>query len=634
VTLPAFDTIAIQALNGLATASSLFLIASGLSIIFGVTRVVNFAHGSLYMLGAYLAVTLTERLAGLGAIGFWGALLLSALGVGVIGILIELLVLRRLHRAPELYPLLATFGVVLIVEDATLAIWGPDDLLGRRAPGLTGFVSIFGNRFPVYELFLIAIGPVLLGLLFLIFRKSRFGLLVRAATQDRDMVGALGVDQRLLFTSVFFLGACLAGLGGALQLPRQAVNLDMDVSSVVEAFVVVVVGGLGSLTGAYLAAVLIGVIEAFGILILPKATLVLVFLVMGLVLAIRPYGLLGRKPGAEAPRQAGGETVLAPLSPAQRVLAAILVAAIAAMPLFAGDYPLGLVVELLILAVFAASLHLLMGLGGMASFGHAAWFGIGAYAAALGVKALHLPMAAALIASPLAAAALGLAAGWLCVRLSGVYLAMLSLAVAQIAWAASFQWVELTGGDNGILGVWPEPLFASKSAYLLLTLTLAALALLALRLIAFSPFGYALRAARDAEMRAEASGIAVLQTRLAGFVIAAAFAGLAGGLYAFAKGSVFPTYLAIGKSVDGLIMVLLGGIASLSGPIIGAFAFGGLEAELMARLPYWRALLGAVILVLVLVAPTGIAGLLAQCRDALSFSRLREKVPFASAKGG
>ncbi|SED50356.1 amino acid/amide ABC transporter membrane protein 1, HAAT family /amino acid/amide ABC transporter membrane protein 2, HAAT family [Rhizobiales bacterium GAS191] len=606
------DILVIQALNGLATASSLFLVASGLSIIFGVTRVVNFAHGSFYMLGAYIAVSLTQRLAGLGAFGFWGSLIIAALAVGLIGVLVETLILRRLNRAPELYPLLATFGVVLIVQDAALAIWGPEDLLGPRAPGLSGFITILGSRFPVYELALIVAGPALLGLLFLVFRRTRFGLLVRAATQDREMVGALGIDERRLFSSVFFLGACLAGLGGALQLPREAVNLNMDISVVVEAFVVVVVGGLGSLVGAYVAAVLIGVIQAFGILLLPKITLVLVFLVMGVVLAVRPYGLFGRQGAAEAPRESGTEVMPGPLSPALRVLAALAIAAIAAMPLFAGDYPMGLITELLILAVFAASLHLLMGLGGMASFGHAAWFGIGAYGAALALKSLQLPMPVALIGAPLAACFCGLLAGWLCVRLSGVYLAMLSLAVAQIAWATSFQWVELTGGDNGILGVWPMPALASKGAYLIMTLAVSALALAALRVIAFSPFGYALRAARDNSRRAEASGIDVRRVQWMGFVLAAGFAGLAGGLYAFAKGSVFPTYLAIGKSVDALIMVLLGGIGSLTGPVIGAFAFGGLEAELMARLPYWRALLGLVILALVLAAPTGITGLVSR----------------------
>jgi branched-chain amino acid transport system permease protein len=604
------DILLIQALNGLASASSLFLVASGLSIIFGVTRVVNFAHGSLYMLGAYIGWSLTRRLASFGAFGFWGGVLAAALIVGVIGIFIEMLILRRLRRAPELYPLLATFGVVLIVQDVALAIWGPEDLLGPRAPGLTGFVTIFASRFPVYELFLIAVGPLLLGGLSLLFRRTRFGLLVRAATQDREMVAALGVDERRLFSSVFFLGAALAGLGGALQLPREAVNLNMDVSVVVEAFVVVVVGGLGSLVGAYVAAVLIGVIQAFGILLLPKITLVLVFLVMGIVLAVRPYGLFGRFAASERLRSPAEDSVLRPLSKASRALFALAVLIIASMPLFAGDYAMGLVAELLILAVFAASLHFLMGLGGMASFGHAAFFGIGAYGAALALKALQWPMAACLLAAPFAAALAGLLAGWLCVRLSGVYLAMLSLAVAQIAWATSFQWVELTGGDNGLLGVWPAPSVASRGAFLLLTLALTVAALAALRMSAFSPIGYALRAARDAPQRAEASGIDVRGMQWAGFVIASGFAGIAGGLYAFAKGSVFPTYLAIGKSVDALIMVLLGGIGSLTGPIVGAFAFGGLEAELMANVAFWRAILGVVILALVLVAPSGIMGFL------------------------
>jgi branched-chain amino acid transport system permease protein len=604
------DILLIQALNGLASASSLFLVASGLSIIFGVTRVVNFAHGSLYMLGAYIGWSLTRRLASFGAFGFWGGVLAAALIVGVIGIFIEMLILRRLRRAPELYPLLATFGVVLIVQDVALAIWGPEDLLGPRAPGLTGFVTIFASRFPVYELFLIAVGPLLLGGLWLLFRRTRFGLLVRAATQDREMVAALGVDERRLFSSVFFLGAALAGLGGALQLPREAVNLNMDVSVVVEAFVVVVVGGLGSLVGAYVAAVLIGVIQAFGILLLPKITLVLVFLVMGIVLAVRPYGLFGRFAASERLRSPAEDSVLRPLSKASRALFALAALIIASMPLFAGDYAMGLIAELLILAVFAASLHFLMGLGGMASFGHAAFFGIGAYGAALALKTLQWPMAACLLAAPFAAALAGLLAGWLCVRLSGVYLAMLSLAVAQIAWATSFQWVELTGGDNGLLGVWPAPFVASRGAFLLLTLALTVAALAALRMSAFSPIGYALRAARDAPQRAEASGIDVRGTQWAGFVIASGFAGIAGGLYAFAKGSVFPTYLAIGKSVDALIMVLLGGIGSLTGPIVGAFAFGGLEAELMANVAFWRAILGVMILALVLVAPSGIMGFL------------------------
>jgi branched-chain amino acid transport system permease protein len=287
------EALLLQALSGLASASSLFLVASGLTVIFGVSRIVNFAHGSFYMLGAYLAWTLVTALPR-GHLGFWSGVLGAAVLAGLVGAVLEVALLRRIYRSPELFQLLATFGVVLVVQDLALLVWGPADLLGPRAPGLRGSAEVFGLRFPRYELFLIAVGPAVLGLLWLLFNRTRWGLLVRAATEDREITGALGIDQRHLFTGVFFLGSLLAGLGGALQLPRESVNLHMDLSAGVEAFVVVVVGGLGSLPGAFLAALLIGELHAFGILAFPRITLVLVFAVMAVVLVLRPQGLFGR----------------------------------------------------------------------------------------------------------------------------------------------------------------------------------------------------------------------------------------------------------------------------------------------------------------------------------------------------
>jgi branched-chain amino acid transport system permease protein len=208
------DFLIIQFLNGLASASSLFLVAAGLSIIFGVTRIVNFAHGSFYMLGAYLALSLTGWLGGAtSALGFWLSLLLAAVIVAVIGALVEILLLRRIYQAPELFQLLATFGVALIVGQLVVIVWGPDALIGPRAPGLDASVAILGQRFPQYELVLIGLGPAVLGALAWLFRRTRFGILVRAATQDREMVGALGVDQAKLFTAVFALGAGIAAFG-------------------------------------------------------------------------------------------------------------------------------------------------------------------------------------------------------------------------------------------------------------------------------------------------------------------------------------------------------------------------------------------------------------------------------------
>ncbi len=601
-----FENLLVQGLSGLASASSLFLVASGLTVIFGVTRIVNFAHGSLYMLGAYLAWTLVTSLPR-GHFGFWGGVLAAALIVGVVGVLVEVLLLRRIYKAPELFQLLATFGVVLIVQDLALMIWGPQDLLGPRAPGLRGATEILDVRFPLYELFLIFVGPVVLGLLWLLFHRTRWGTRVRAATADREMVGALGVNQRLLFTTVFFLGACLAGLGGALQLPRESVNLQMDLAIIAEAFVVVVIGGLGSLPGAFLAALLIGQMQAFGILIFPKITLVLAFLVMAVVLILRPYGLLGRPPASAHAAQVV-EPPYPPPSPAFRALGLATVAVALLLPPFLGDFALIVFTEIAIMVLFAASLHFIMGPGGMASFGHAAYFGLGAYGAALLVKHVAAPMEIGLLAAPFAAGLAGVVFGWFCVRLSGVYAAMLTLAFAQIAWSAAFQWVELTGGDNGILGVWPSDWARNKLAYYYLALLLCLGATLLLRRAIMAPFGYALRAGRDSPLRAEAIGMDGFRIRWVAFILAAVAAGIAGGLFAYAKGSVFPTYMAIPRSVDALLMVLLGGVQTLSGPIVGALAYTWIHEQLMRLFELWRLLLGAVILLLVLFFPQGLAG--------------------------
>jgi len=601
------EFLAIQFLNGLASASSLFLVASGLTIIFGVTRVVNFAHGSLYMLGAYIALTIVSQLPRDPWL-YWGGILVASVVVGLVGVAIEMLLLRRIYQAPELFQLLATFGVVLVVEDVALWIWGPEDRLGPRAPGLRGAVEILGQRFPQYELLLIAIGPVVLLLLWLLFTRTRWGTLVRAATQDREMVAALGVDQRWLFTSVFFLGAFLAGLGGALQVARAPATLHMDLDIIAEVFVVTVVGGMGSVPGAFLAALLISQMHAFGIMVFPKITLVLTFLVMAVVLVVRPYGLLGRPP--THPRAAGPARAQ-PIGPAPRELRLVGLLALAAaaiLPPLAGEYALIMATEMAILVLFAASLHFMMGPGGLASFGHAAYFGVGAYAGALLMKHFGAPMELGLAVAPVAAGLAGVVVGFFVVRLEGVYLAMLTLAFAQIAWSAAFQWVEVTGGDNGILGVWPSAWARDRTVYYLFVLALCAGGTLALRHAIHSPFGYALRAARDNPLRAEAIGLDVARIRWVAFALASAFAGIAGALFAYAKGSVFPTYLAIPRSVDALLMVLLGGIETLSGPIIGALAFHGLQEQLVRVVEHWRAAMGLAIIVLVLAFPQGIAG--------------------------
>jgi branched-chain amino acid transport system permease protein len=593
----------LQFLNGLAGASSLFLVAAGLSLIFGVSRIVNFAHGSLYMLGMYLAVWLSAR------VGFWLSVPLAAAAVGAFGLLAEILLLRRIYRAPELLQLLATFALVLVIKDFALWAWGPEDLLGPRAPGLTGAVDIAGRRFPAYDLFLIALAPMVFVALHLLLSRTRWGILVRAATEDREMTGALGVNQRWLFTGVFMLGAALAGLGGALAIPREPANLELDLAVVSDAFVVVVVGGLGSIPGAFLAALLIAELKAFCIgLGYSKLTLVAEFIVMAVVLVLRPWGLLGRRPA-----EARG-TPNAALDFASAKIFLPLLVVLALIPVFSGGYALVLLTDVLVFALFAVSLHFLLGAGGMVSFGHAAYFGLGAYGAALLVLRAGLPMELALILGPLAAAAGAALFGWFCVRLSGIYLAMLTLAFAQIVWSIAFQWDGVTGGSNGLVGLWPASWLGSRGAYYGATLMLCALGIAALWRIVASPFGHALRSTRDSPLRAEAIGINVRAQQWTAFIVAGSFAGLAGSLYAFSKGSISPETLSVPRSVDGLVMVLLGGMQSLAGPVWGAALFTWLEDSVSREIAYWRAAIGAVILLLVLAFPQGIAGLFKRLR--------------------
>jgi branched-chain amino acid transport system permease protein len=612
------SSIVAQFLNGLAGASTLFLVAAGLSLIFGVTRIVNFAHGSLTMLGIYAAYGFIG-LFGVTLLGFWAGVAAAALAVGALGALVEIALLRRIYRSPELFQLLATFALTLVLKDFALWFWGAEDLLGPRAPGLRGSVDILGSAFPQYDLVLIAVGPAVMGALWLLLYRTRWGRLVRAATQDRDMVAALGVDQKWLFTGVFALGAALAGLGGALEIPRQPAQLSFDIAAISDAFVVVVVGGMGSLPGAFLAALLIGEIKALCIgigavellgttLSLSKLTLVVEFVVMAIVLVLRPQGLFG-KPWETLRAAAQVEPPLRPPSRAMGIAALLAVAALAMLPLVTQGYALVLAIDIFVFALFAASLHFILGPGGMVSFGHAAYLGLGAYGAGLLLARAGWPMEAALAAAPLVAAAGAALFGWFCVRLSGVYLAMLTLAFAQIVWSIAYQWDSFTGGSNGLIGIWPASWLASRPAFYVLTLFLCSGGVWLLRRALFSPFGYALRAGRDSPLRAGAIGIDVQRIQWIAFAAAGAFAGLAGGLFAFSKGSISPdSTMAVSRSIDALVMVLLGGVQTLTGPLVGAAVFIWLQDAIARNTDYWRALLGAAILAMVLAFPQGIVG--------------------------
>ncbi|RLB85663.1 MAG: ABC transporter permease [Deltaproteobacteria bacterium] len=596
----------VQLLTGLSDASALFMVACGLSLIFGVSRIVNMAHGSFYMLGAYIAYTLIDFLPH-GPFSFWAGILLAALAVGLIGMIIEILLLRRLYHTPELFILFTTFGVVLIIQDLSRWLFGAEDILGQQAPGFSGSIEILGSYIPQYDIVMIVIALVILLGLWLLLTKTRWGILVRAATEDREMSDALGVNQTWLFSTVFFLGSFLAGLGGAIQLPKGGADLLMDLNIIATAFVIVVIGGMGSIPGAFLAAVIIGELNAFGILIFPESTLVLMFLVMAVVLIIRPYGLLGKEEFEEHGGAAAAESILRPASRKLKLAGLALLIFIMVLPVFASKFQLVLLIEIALFSLTCMSLYFIMSPGGMVSFGHAAYFGGGAYMAALLVHYLNTPMELALFLAPLLTGLLALIIGWFCVRLTGVYFAMLTLAFAQICWSIVFQWNEFTGGDDGILSIWPAEWASGKVAFYYLTMVLCIGGIMLLRHFIFTPFGYTLRACRDSPLRVDSIGINLQRHQWFTFAIAGMFAGLAGGLYVFSKGSIFPDEMAIPRSFDFLFMVLLGGVDSLFGPIAGSAAFTWLH-DVISRINLWQLVLGSIFIGLVLMFPKGIAG--------------------------
>ena len=282
-----------QFLGGLTAAMFLFLIASGLSLIFGVMRVLNFAHGSFYMLGAYLAWQVVHWLAP-GSERFWPAALAAAFGIALLGAIVERLLMRFLYDREELYQLLFTYALVLILGDAAKFVWGTQQLSVSRPPILAGGFEIFGTLVPAYNLFIMLVGPLIAVLVWLMLTRTTMGRMIRAAALDREMLGALGANVGWLYTGMFALASFLAGLSGALVTPIQSIVPGMDVEIIVQAFIVVVIGGLGSFWGTFLGSVIYGQVLSFGILVFPGFSLFSVFALMAVILILRPWGLLGR----------------------------------------------------------------------------------------------------------------------------------------------------------------------------------------------------------------------------------------------------------------------------------------------------------------------------------------------------
>jgi len=602
-----------QLLNGLVYGVLLFLMAAGLSLIFGLMNVVSLAHGSFFMLGAFFGLAIFEV-----THNFWLGLMLSPVPVVALGIAMELLFMRRLYRRGHMDQVLLTFGFTFVFFDIVQSVWGRTALSLPPPEALKGVVQIGIGVFSTYRLFLIGLGVVLAFLMWLFLERSRLGAMVRAGVDDSAMAAGLGANIPALFTGIFGAGVALAALGGVAAGPVIGLYPGMDTEILIPALIVIVIGGMGSLRGAFVGSLLIGEADTFGRAYLPNMALFLIYLVMLIVLLLRPQGLFGIKySGVSA-----APTVIAASAPSttaqSQLLGVLAVVAMLAFPFVLPDYTRTLIAEIFIFAIFAMSLDILVGYTGLMSLGHAAFFGLGAYTVA--ILGVLFGMNAWLgVAAGVTIAAAGAAViGFFCVRTSGIPFLMLTLAFSQLVFSAALKWRNLTGGSDG-LAIFEKPSFlgwalSDSLAMYFMALAFFLLCYWGLRRLINAPLGHIFVGIRENEPRMLAIGYATSTYKVLSFTIAGALAGLAGGLYAIFNGFISPDAVYWTASGDILIMVMLGGAGTLTGPVIGTAIFMLMKNLVSSYSEHWMLIIGVVFISCVMFFPGGIWGTLRQFR--------------------
>ena len=474
-------------------------------------------------------------------------------------------------------------------------------------------MHIGAGVFSVYRLFLIGLGFAIALLLWLFLERSRIGAMVRAGVDDAAMAAGLGANIPALFTGIFGFGVALAALGGIAAAPVLGLYPGMDSEILIPAFIVIVIGGMGSLRGAFAGSLLIGIADTFGKAYLQSIALFLIYLAMTAVLLIRPQGLFGIKYSDVAIAPAV-TTTSRPATVQTRAASLAVLIVLVVLPFLIGDYPRALVSEIFIFAIFAMSLDLLLGFTGLMSLGHAAFFGLGAYAVAiLGVQFglnAWLGVAAGVVIAGAGAAMIG----FFCVRTGGIPFLMLTLAFSQLVFSVALKWRDVTGGSDG-MAIAEQPGFfgfsLSKSLPMyFMALCFFVLAYCGLRRLLNSPLGHAFVGIRENEPRMLAIGYPTRAYKLIAFTIAGAIAGLAGGLYAIFNGFISSDAVYWTSSGDILIMTMLGGAGTLIGPAIGTAVFLLMKNVASSYSEHWLSIIGVTFICCVMFFPGGLWGTL------------------------
>ncbi|MCB1811881.1 MAG: branched-chain amino acid ABC transporter permease [Candidatus Competibacteraceae bacterium] len=599
-----------QLMLGLINGAFYATLSLGLAVIFGLLNIINFAHGALYTAGAFVAWMLLNYL----GINYWGALLLVPVVVGLLGMLLEWLLLRRTYRMDHLYGLLLTFGLALVIEGAFRQMYGVSGLPYSIPQALSGGINLGFMYLPFYRAWVIVASLLVCLGVWLLIERTRLGANLRAATENPAMVKAFGINVPVLIRLTYGLGVALAAFAGVLAAPIYQVNPLMGSNLIVVVFAVVVIGGMGSIMGAIVAGFGLGIVEGLTKVFYPEASNFIIFVIMAIVLLLKPAGLFGRP--LQVQNSMAAEALRKPvaLSPALRWFGGGLLILLALLgPLFL--YPTFLM-KVLCFALYAAAFNLLVGYAGLLSFGHAAFFGTAAYATGLAMKHWGLSPELGLLAGTAVSALIGLVFGALAIRRQGIYFAMITLALSQVIYFIAVR-AAFTGGEDGLQAVPRGYLFgfidlSNTWAMYAFVLTVVVLAFGLIARIVASPYGEILRAIRDNEQRAISLGYSAYRIKLLAFTLSAALAGLAGSLKVLVFGVASLTDVHWHASGEVVLMTLLGGIGTLSGPLVGAFVFVSLQ-NFLAPFGSWVLIIQGLVFVLcVLLFRDGIVGVMSR----------------------
>lgn len=626
-----FGQLLVGLINGLFYA----IMSLGVAIIFGMLRIGNFVHGAQYMLGAFGAWYLQNipyllPQSGLPSLGYWWALLLVPLGVGLVGAMTERIFIKRVYDIEHAYGLLLTFGLAMIIEGLFNLLHGAAGLQYSVPEALRGSLNLGFIRLPIYRIWVIVSAIILCFGTWYIIERTRLGSYLRAATENPQLVRTFGINVPLMLTLTYAFGVGLAGLAGVLAAPIYQVSPQMGQSIVITAFAVVVIGGMGSILGAIVSGIMLGVIEGLTKIFYPEAASTVIFVTMAIVLVLRPAGLFGRE---TIEHSAADVSAAQPGSALEngRLWLPLLTVVGSALPFVI--YPI-FAMKILCFALFAYSYNLIFGYVGLLAFGHAAFFGAAAYVTAHSSAVWGFPTEVSILVGVGVSATIGTVFGWLAIRRRGLYFAMITLALAQIVYfyAIKAPW---THGEDGIQSV-PRGQFLGlvdlndsiNLYFFVLAIFLLGFAIV-FRVVR-SPFGQVLKSIRENEGRSISLGYTTDNYKLAAFALSAALAGLAGGTKAIVFQIASLSDLHFMTSADVLLMTLIGGVGTLLGPLVGAIVVITIQTKLATFGAWVTIIQGLAFVFCVLFLRKGVVGTI---EDAIARrAHRRREQPLTKAK--